>query len=91
MIEFDKPRVSETEIIDIAIAYLFDGRPMSQCRGYLLSEYDLDACCPSVATHLLEGFQGTSSLSTQASSGMAGVPDSRGGLNGSMQHSTRSQ
>jgi hypothetical protein len=43
MIELDKPRVSETEIIDIAIGFLFDGRPMSECRGYLLSEYDVSA------------------------------------------------
>jgi hypothetical protein len=42
-IDLNKPRVSEMEILDIAIAYLFDGRPMSECRGYLLSEYDLDA------------------------------------------------
>jgi hypothetical protein len=43
MINFDKPRVSESEIIDIAIGFLFDGRPMSECRGYLLSEYDVSA------------------------------------------------
>ena len=43
MIELGKPRVSESEIIDIAISFLFDGRAMSECRGYLLSEYDLDA------------------------------------------------
>ena len=42
-IDLEKPRVSETEILDIAIDFLFDGRPMSQCRGYLLCEYDLDA------------------------------------------------
>ncbi len=30
-------------IVDIAIAFLFDGRPMSECRGYLLSEYDVNA------------------------------------------------
>ena len=43
MIDLDKPRVSETEIIDTAIAFLFDGRPMWECRGYLLSEYDVSA------------------------------------------------
>ena len=43
MIDLDKPCVSETEILDIAIDFLFDGRSMSECRGYLLSEYDLDA------------------------------------------------
>jgi hypothetical protein len=43
MIDLNKPRVSETEILDIAIALLFDGRPISECRGYLLSEYDVNA------------------------------------------------
>jgi hypothetical protein len=43
MIDLDKPRVSESEIIDIAIAYLFDGRPMSECRGYLLGEYEVNS------------------------------------------------
>jgi hypothetical protein len=43
MIDLDKPCVSETEIIDIVIGFLFDGRPMSECRGYLLSEYDVSA------------------------------------------------
>ncbi len=42
-IDLDKPRVSETAILDIAIAFLFDGRPMSECRGYLLGEYALNA------------------------------------------------
>ena len=42
MIDLNKPCVSETEIIDVAIGFLFDGRPMSECRGYLLSEYDLE-------------------------------------------------
>jgi len=43
MIDLNKPCVSEAEILDIAIAFLFDGRPMSECRGYLLGEYDLNA------------------------------------------------
>ena len=42
-IDLDKPRVSETEILDIAIAFLFDGRSMSECRGYLLCEYEVSA------------------------------------------------
>jgi hypothetical protein len=42
-IDLDRPHVSETEIMDIAVALLFDGRPMSKCRGHLLSEYDVDA------------------------------------------------
>jgi hypothetical protein len=39
----DKPDVSETELLDIAISFLFDGRPMSECCGYLLSEYAVNA------------------------------------------------
>jgi hypothetical protein len=38
-----KPSVRETEIVSIAVEFLFDGRPMSECRGYLLSEYDVNA------------------------------------------------
>ena len=41
-IDFDKTHVSEAEILDVAIGFL-EGRPLSECRGYLLSEYDLDA------------------------------------------------
>jgi hypothetical protein len=43
MIDLNKPCVSESEIIDIATAFLFDRRSMSECRGYLLSEYDVTA------------------------------------------------
>jgi hypothetical protein len=43
MIDLDKTHVSEAEILDIAIGFLLDGRPMSECRGYLLSEYDVSA------------------------------------------------
>jgi hypothetical protein len=43
MIDLNKPCVSEMEIVDIAIGFLFDGRPTSECRGYLLSEYDVNA------------------------------------------------
>jgi hypothetical protein len=43
MIDLDKPRVGENEILDIAIGFLFDGRPMSECCGYLLSEYQVSA------------------------------------------------
>jgi hypothetical protein len=43
LIDLDRPHVSETEIMDIAVALLFDGRSMSECRGYLLSEYDVKA------------------------------------------------
>jgi len=39
----DRPRVSDAEIVDIAMDFLFNGRPMSECRGYLLSEYDVSA------------------------------------------------
>jgi hypothetical protein len=43
MSDLNKPCVSEPEILDIAIAFLFDGRSVSECRGYLLSEYDVSA------------------------------------------------
>jgi hypothetical protein len=43
LVYLDKPRVSETEIIDIAVEFLFDGHPMSECRGHLLSEYEVNA------------------------------------------------
>jgi hypothetical protein len=43
MIDLSKPRVSEKAIIDIAIDFLFDGRPMSECRGFLLCEYEASA------------------------------------------------
>jgi hypothetical protein len=42
-IDLDKAHASETELLDVAIAYLFDGRPMSECRGYLPSEYNVSA------------------------------------------------
>jgi hypothetical protein len=43
LLGLDKPRVSQKEIVDIAVTFLFDGRPLSECRGHLLSEYDVDA------------------------------------------------
>jgi len=43
MVDLNKPCISESEIVDIAIDFLFDGRPTSECRGYLLSEYDVNA------------------------------------------------
>jgi hypothetical protein len=43
MIDSNKAGVSELEIIDIAIEFLFDGRPISESRGHLLSEYDVNA------------------------------------------------
>ena len=42
-IDLNKPRIGETEITDIANDFLFDGRSMSTCRGYLLREYDINA------------------------------------------------
>lgn len=42
-IDLNKPRIGETEITDIAIDFSFDGQSMSNCRGYLLSEYDINA------------------------------------------------
>ena len=43
LIDLDKPGVSETEIINIAVEFLSDGRSLSECRGYLLTEYDVNA------------------------------------------------
>jgi hypothetical protein len=43
VIDLDRPRLGEMEIIDIAIDFLIDGRPMSECRGHLLCEYDVSA------------------------------------------------
>jgi hypothetical protein len=43
MIDLNKPCVSEMEIVDIATSFLFDGRSMLECRGYLLCEYDVSA------------------------------------------------
>jgi hypothetical protein len=43
MIDLNKPCVSEAEILDIAIAFMFDDRSMSECRGYLLCEYEVSA------------------------------------------------
>ncbi len=42
-IDLNRPCVSEIEIVDIAIGFLFDGRSVSECQGYLLSEYDVSA------------------------------------------------
>jgi hypothetical protein len=42
-VDLDKPWVSEIEIVDIAVEFLFEGRLMSECRGHLLSEYDVNA------------------------------------------------
>jgi hypothetical protein len=39
MIDSNKVCISEAEIVDIATEFLSDGRPMSECRGHLLSEY----------------------------------------------------
>jgi hypothetical protein len=38
-----KPNIDRLEVIDLAIDFLFDGRSTSQCRGYLLSEYDINS------------------------------------------------
>jgi hypothetical protein len=43
MIDSIKPWISEAEIVNIAIEFLFDGRPMSECRGHLRNEYDVNA------------------------------------------------
>jgi hypothetical protein len=43
MMDSVKPRISEAEIVNIAIEFLFDGRSMSECSGHLRNEYDVDA------------------------------------------------
>ena len=43
MMDSIKPWISETEIVNIAVEFLFDGRPMSECRVHLLTEYDVNA------------------------------------------------
>jgi hypothetical protein len=43
MMDSVKPWISETEIVNIAIEFLSDGRSMSECRGHLRNEYDVDA------------------------------------------------
>jgi hypothetical protein len=35
--------ISEAKIVNIAVEFLSDGRSMAECRGYLLSEYDVNA------------------------------------------------
>jgi hypothetical protein len=39
----NRPRVSDGEIVDIAVECLLDGRSMSECSGHLRNEYDVDA------------------------------------------------
>ena len=55
MIDLNKPCVSETEIVDIATEALLDGRSISECRGLLLSEYNVN---PDDLPRLLEKAQG---------------------------------
>jgi hypothetical protein len=43
MIDLNKPGVSDIEIVDIGIELLTEGRSMAECRGYLLSESDVNA------------------------------------------------
>lgn len=43
LIDSDRPHVSETEIINIAVALLLDGRPMSECSSHLVSGYEVNA------------------------------------------------
>lgn len=43
VIDSPKACISETEIVNIATEFLSDGRPVSECRGYLLDEFDVDA------------------------------------------------
>ena len=43
MMDSIKPWISETEIVNIAVEFLSDGRPVSECRGHLLSGYAVNA------------------------------------------------
>jgi hypothetical protein len=43
MIDSNRVRISETEIVNIATEFFSDGRSMSECRGHLLCEYDVEA------------------------------------------------
>jgi hypothetical protein len=43
MIDLNRTYASETEILNIAVEFLSDGRSMAECRGYLMSEYDVNA------------------------------------------------
>jgi hypothetical protein len=54
MIDLNKLCIGETEIVNIAVEFLSDGRPMSECRGHLLSEYDVS---PGDLGRLLERAQ----------------------------------
>jgi hypothetical protein len=43
LIDLDRPRVNETDLVNIAVEFLFDGRSTSECRSHLRNEYDVDA------------------------------------------------
>jgi hypothetical protein len=43
LVDSNKVRISEAEIVNIVIEFLSDGRSMSECRGHLLTEYDVEA------------------------------------------------
>jgi hypothetical protein len=43
MIDLNRAYASETEIVDIATELLLDGCSVSECRGRLLSKYDVKA------------------------------------------------
>ena len=43
MMDSIKPWISETAIVNVAVEFLSDGRPVSECRGHLLSEYAVNA------------------------------------------------
>jgi hypothetical protein len=42
LVDSNKVRISEAEIVNIAVEFLFDSRPMSECRAHLLTEYDVN-------------------------------------------------
>ena len=41
--ELEKPQISAIEVMDIAIGLLLEGRSMSECRSYIVDEYNVDA------------------------------------------------
>ena len=43
MIDLNRAYASEAEIVNIAVEFLSDGRSMSECRGYLMSEYSVNS------------------------------------------------
>lgn len=43
VIDSTKVPIGDTEIVNIAVEFLSDGRLISECRGHILSEYEVNA------------------------------------------------